>query len=286
MKVWKPKDGLRKYIHFKRDGHSIIVKVSSKGVVYFTRNMTQIDLSFLRSHDALIGWAQRMFSSGEPAITIHAELWKPKEPASYITSGIANADKLMVLSVFELPNNYHGAELNVVADVVMSYGLDFIPYMVYEGEKFNNPKAVFAHSCYRGTVPRTTLPKDIPLHEDCEGYVLKNGNAVPFEEPLKVKQELTADLVVMGYTQGKGKYEGLIGSITGGIFVDDKLKAVADVGGFDDATRHNITTNAMLYRGKVFEVKYQYVGRGGRLRHPRFIRWRNDKPADQCTELT
>jgi len=33
----------------------------------------------------------------------------------------------------------------------------------------------------------------------------------------------------------------------------------------------------------VMEVSYQYVGDKGRLRHPNFVRWREDKPAAECT---
>lgn len=36
------------------------------------------------------------------------------------------------------------------------------------------------------------------------------------------------------------------------------------------------------YKGAVCEVEYQDVASKGRLQHPRFVRWRDDKLAEEC----
>ena len=50
-----------------------------------------------------------------------------------------------------------------------------------------------------------------------------------------------------------------------------------------DAIRLDVSEDRGAYLGKVIEVRYQYIGDKGRLRHPNFVRWRDDKPPDECT---
>lgn len=269
MKLWTPKHGPRKYAHLKYDGHSIVVKKLNDNVVkYYTRNMREVDLSFLHTHDAIA----RNVPVG---MTLHAELWKRGEPASYVSSGIARRDHAMLLSVFSLPNHEPYAGLELAYDLCNEWRLNFIPWLVYVATDLNTKHPGCAGSFYD--------PAKLAIPEHCEGYVLKSCQGDL--EPLKIKAELTADLIVTGYTEGKGKYIGLVGSLEGSLFGQNSC---ADVGGFTDSERRIITDllrhNQLLYR--VMEVKYQYVGAGGRLRHPRFVRWREDKSMSECLELT
>jgi ATP-dependent DNA ligase len=60
----------------------------------------------------------------------------------------------------------------------------------------------------------------------------------------------------------------------------DELTEITRVSGMPDEQRLDIDEKKDL--GRVVEVEYQDVGNGGRLIHPRFVRWRDDKPASQC----
>ena len=63
-----------------------------------------------------------------------------------------------------------------------------------------------------------------------------------------------------------------------------KVVEVGDCGGFDDETRKYFTDNQNSMIGKVIEVKAneQYKDTG-KLRHPRFLRMRDDKDNLACT---
>jgi ATP-dependent DNA ligase len=115
-----------------------------------------------------------------------------------------------------------------------------------------------------------------------EGFVIKHPRYGWF----KHKVERTADLVIMGYKPGNGKYCGIIGSVHCGAWNSDgKLVEVASVSGMGDPERLLITQRSKELIGTVIEVEYQERSKK-RLRHPRFLRFRPDKPAAECTLAT
>lgn len=117
-----------------------------------------------------------------------------------------------------------------------------------------------------------------------EGWVLKaNGQCGRW---YKVKVERTADLVVTDVKPAKpGKYAGLAGSLE--VSSRDGV-VLANVSGMEDADRRAMTElwkHGGRLVGRVCEVRYQMMGAGGKLVHPRFLRWREDKKAAQADVL-
>lgn len=137
-----------------------------------------------------------------------------------------------------------------------------------------------------------------------EGLVVK---ACCVEEPLwfKVKGEATDDVVVLDSVDANfgltGKFDGQVGSLVVGVacrecapgaeskghecweFPFGRVREVAQVGGMEDAERLEMTARRDDLPGRVCEIKFQRVGAKGRLRHPRFVRWRDDeKQAREC----
>lgn len=137
----------------------------------------------------------------------------------------------------------------------------------------------------------------LDLHEDIgeiakqlkiEGFMLKYGGQ--YDKWYKVKPEPTVDCIITDVTSGKGKFEGLIGSIVCSVLgqkmgVGHQLIEIANASGMTDAEREHLTE---LHRqgklmNKVVELKYQLLGKKGRLTHPRYVRLRPDKPRAECT---
>lgn len=72
----------------------------------------------------------------------------------------------------------------------------------------------------------------------------------------------------------------------GGYGLDENylIMEVCECGGFDDDTRAYFTDNQQKVIGTVVEVKSNEIMRdSGRLRHPRYLRMREDKAPDRCT---
>lgn len=122
-----------------------------------------------------------------------------------------------------------------------------------------------------------------------EGIMLKNGLAAysagkrPKNTWSKLKDIATADVVVMGFKPGNGKYADSIGAVEFGQYKNGILTARSRCSGMDDALRNEISDNREDYLGKVMEVKYfGRVGPEKSFRHPVFKSFRDDKLATDC----
>lgn len=95
-----------------------------------------------------------------------------------------------------------------------------------------------------------------------EGLILRQGDTW-----LKVKDRVTYDLEVTRYIEGRGKHEGRMGAL---------FTSMGKIGtGFTDVDREKYTEEYII--GKIIEVEAMEVTEAGKLRHPRFLRLREDK---------
>lgn len=146
-----------------------------------------------------------------------------------------------------------------------------------------------------------------------EGIILKNPQGLyqagddPKENWVKVKKIVTDEFVVMGFKPGDkdGKYKNQVGSIVFGQYnKKGQLIPISFCSGFTDVERKAMTKNPKKYIGQVLEVKFNDISKGDdlkqiqrlvkvlkvkfkgeiphSLRHPRFLRWRDDKNAKEC----
>lgn len=112
-----------------------------------------------------------------------------------------------------------------------------------------------------------------------EGFVLKQYG---WKNWYRVKPTKTIDLVVTGWKWGQSKYEGMLGSLEGSIWDGEQLVPVASVSGWTDRQRAELTWT--LVKGRIMQVEFDKWESKGRLRFPRFDRWRPDKTAHQCVK--
>lgn len=136
------------------------------------------------------------------------------------------------------------------------------------------------------------------LHSGEEGVMLKDVKAPYGKGWTKVKKEARYDVVVMGYVEPqqtsikKGDLEetptkfylnGWIGAIKFGQYVSGELIEFGQASGMDDTIRQAVSEDREGYLGHVFEIKAQdRFEKTGKFRHPRFVRWREDKDAREC----
>lgn len=213
--------------------------------LWFGRQMT-IDEEFSPRINHL-SWFGRV--QLPPGYALDGELWAPGKPASYVSTALANRSDDLIYTVFDVP--YRDYKVSPITD-----------YKDLANGASNAYRLSYL-KLFGGT------PIIVP---DSEGYVLIDSTGKRY----KYKKEQTVDLIILGIKAGNGKYAGQVGALVCGY---SPLKpALCSVSGMDDATRAKLSLNDI---GRVVEIKYQYVGAQGGLRHPRFIRFRDDKPASQ-----
>lgn len=122
-----------------------------------------------------------------------------------------------------------------------------------------------------------------------EGIVVKSFDKKYYDKgaSLKCKKFETVDVVVCGYVQGRGKYSDTIGALQVGYYDPDKDEVIriSNVNCSTDAERNAWRDNWENWKNTVIEVLCQEVTECS-LRHPRYVRRREDKDYKMCTKET
>lgn len=247
LRVYRPGDEYV-FAHLKRDGIWLTLSQEGSGVTATTRHPTDVTPQLL-DHPTLDAFREHYRGRA----TLYCELYVPGHHASAVKNRMAEGrlDELRI-EAFATPDLPADAALTQVMDYCThSCGVPFAPWN---------------YGCY-------PCWQDAP---DAEGVVYKNGNLLDWA---KEKRIATLDAVVTDVLDGNGKYAGLVGALE----LSVEGRKVARCSGMTDAERITMGDQDWdLLKGRVVEVAYQYVGAGGRLRHPRFVRWRDDKRVDEC----
>ncbi len=90
---------------------------------------------------------------------------------------------------------------------------------------------------------------------------------------IKIKPVNDVDLTVESLVQGEGKYAGMLGAA----IVKYRGKRVNVGTGFSDEEREQFWKDPSLIKGRIIEIQYHEETPDGSLRHPRFVRVREDK---------
>jgi hypothetical protein len=273
-KTWSDRDRKRYlYAHIKRDGHfTNVIRSTADGRVTIFSSLPRDITDSLRWHPDYEKW--RSMPKG---LSLLGELWLPGKRAEYIKTAISERDERLRFDVFGFrihpsyqPHQMAAIPLHVIGAECSRLGLSFVPFL-----DIPNDTANFTQLMYVDYIQKL-LDSVCSTYAHSEGIVLKNGNMLDWS---KLKRRRTIDLVICGFEPGEGKYAGKVGAI--------KVKTtegfeVANVSGMTDGERDIVTQTSGELVGKVIEVEYQNIGAAGRLRHPSFVRFREDKTAAEC----
>lgn len=171
---------------------------------------------------------------------------------------------------------------------------DWLPYEDWVGQKSTlscqlmreklEDMSIEAHSKYLRIVQRDIVAPDkiktmhdVYVADGYEGVMIKLlGEKYKFgrgHNVVKLKDFYDKDLEVIGFEEGTGKYEGMLGAII--VKNGDVLVNVGS--GFSDDDRKNIWENRSNFRNNIAEIRYQEETPDGSLRFPTFRGWRPDK---------
>lgn len=111
------------------------------------------------------------------------------------------------------------------------------------------------------------------LREGWEGVVYRRSSSTLDDAIMREKREYSIDGTVVGFEPGMGKYESSLGAIK--VAYGQNVTSVG--GGFTDEERHDIWGHQKEFLGRVCEFTCNAIFESGNVRHPRFVRWRDDK---------
>lgn len=122
-----------------------------------------------------------------------------------------------------------------------------------------------------------TLTMQTFIDQGYEGAMAKDLTAPYMYERsdalLKLKQFVSADLPVVGMTEGRGKHKGKLGAL-----IVEMNGVQSKVGsGFTDEQRKEIWNSSVPIVGQIVECQYQNVTKDGAMRFPVFLRFRPDR---------
>ena len=117
-----------------------------------------------------------------------------------------------------------------------------------------------------------------------EGLVFKDSNSKYSDKNAwaRMKAVVEMDYICTGFRDAdKGtKYEGMVGSVVGTLI--DK-EVFITCGGLSETQRDMFTKMPEMYIGQVFTAKGNNWYPSGAIRHPMFMRWRDDKEPEECS---
>lgn len=242
-----------RYAHAKRDGLWITLCTDAEG---WASSWTRMP----RNVTEKLEWHPRFnaFARLAPALTtVFCEAWVKGGTRADVKGAMRDGDDRLQLECFAVER--YGGEwiapslgLEDVSDYATDLGLYFAPWVLPQGLHKD------------GLLASQLIPHT-------EGWVVKDGNLLNWR---KVKPVETYDLVVVGFTRGRGKYHGMIGAC---VLADGSGTIVGKCSGMDDATRRHMTDYREWWLGQLIEVKAQGRASAGGLDHPRYVRVRDDK---------
>jgi len=117
-----------------------------------------------------------------------------------------------------------------------------------------------------------------------EGLVFKDSSSKYSDKNAwaRMKAVVEMDYICTGFRDAdKGtKYEGMVGSVVGTLI--DK-EVFITCGGLSETQRDMFTKMPEIYIGQVFTAKGNNWYPSGAIRHPMFMRWRDDKEPEECS---
>lgn len=160
-------------------------------------------------------------------------------------------------------------------------------------ERKRDASALFAAQAFVNSklVPTTQIvnPTHTQIMDSCDAFLLNGFEGAMFKDALspyvfkrgknllKVKRFKDADLMIVGFYEGKGKHRGRLGGINVSGKIGDR-QCDSEVGsGFSDALREEIWADKGHWIYAIVAVQYQDFTPDGSLRFPVFLTRRKDK---------
>ena len=261
-------------IQAKMNGARSMLYVSKEGNRVLSRSMSAVNEGHVDQTDIVPHIRDMNFGHGD--LVLDGEMFIKDK---YTTSAILNSNPIRAR---KLQNQYGKLKLYVF-DILRYNGNDLrnIPYKTrlqfLERAVGNNPNVKVIPSF---TENKKAYYKKL-VKMGYEGIVLKDLRGKYNDRFMTKKKPIhDDDYVIMGSTEGKGKYKGLFGALIFGKYVDGKLVRVGKVGsGFNEKERIKINRKlkTLIKNKTVMSIRHLGLSHKGTPEGAVFDRFRTSK---------
>lgn len=247
-----------------------------------------VDRLFQLKYDGI--WGQALIKSGEARLYsktgMHKETISIEPPIFHDNKETILIGEFMYGSQWSKQPHLAGKFFAFDVVVIDDEDISHLPY----NQRFRRlqarvaelgPRFAMIPTYHWSRLPETWLHiESLATHE---GIIVRKWSSTYYTRLFKLKVEVEDDFVVMDFIEGMGKHTGRLGALSLGQYENGVLTHVMDVGGgFSDDERDGIWADKSTYYLSVCLVRAKGRFESGALRHPNFVRFRDDKPASQC----
>jgi ATP-dependent DNA ligase len=272
MKFLKVKEYLGKhpvkYWQVKLDGHRCMVVKDSSGVRVLTKKNGETgDDIYKKLPERAVWFLDRLPLDS----IIDCELWAEGFHATDMKTLLLRKDSALVLSPFAV-------WMAGGVKVERTWGMEDLENFL---DGWSMPTWGYVRDDGLCGYPDPLEWAESAKASNIEGFVFKK---TPVDGWFKVKPKKTVDCFVLDYTVSTSdSFSGGLKAIQVGLFNErENVIEIASVGsGFSADYRMSADLGNLV--GKVVEVEYDALAAKGKLKHPRFLRFREDKNPGECT---
>lgn len=260
------------WIQTKRDGLRLLVSKDTAGYITAMTREGKTDF-WPELRRIKTGWVDSIVKI-PMGTALDCELDSPGTQATDIKTLVLAGSASLELSPFAMPMykgyDCRGVEIILANNYIGDMGFTPVPVKKIDDEPVTLSDRVLDSLKREATKLGT------------EGWIIKLAH---YNGWYKIKPIRTVDCVITGYEiSTSDTYFGGLKNIQVSLYDNEcQLVKIADVGsGFEGRYKNNVDPTTLLDR--VCEIAYDSLASKGKLKFPRFLRWRDDKPAVDCTK--
>lgn len=257
-----------RYLHAKMDGHYVGIRKGVQGQIIGNTRTDGIDEGpRLMEIPHIAELLEKLPNDTD----LDCELHCPGVQATSVKTMLIAKDPCLQLTPFAVPV----CEGKSLKEVELRLAMTWI-----EGLGFKTPELITFDEDRIIGADEVKFWKEEAGRRGFEGWVAKLAH---HEGWYKIKPLRTVDCIVVDYTISESMtWFGGLKAIIVAVKKGRSLVTLASVGsGFEGEFRMECDPKSLV--GKVCEISYDSLAAKGRLKFPRFERWRDDKPVNECT---